>query len=188
MTISHRTLTDPELHEPKGTSTATVGQVYAADGAGSGDWSKPFKYVSVNRTFSTASPYTHVMTGTDTVLNPTVSTINNSEFTVQTSPNLRFRYDGGETLIGSAVMSANIMQSSGGIKSIQIVLYKNGSQLAGSRMVVSANTAEWTQVLITHHLSLVDGDYIEVFAQDGGSTSYNVDYAKFYFSIEGHVV
>lgn len=37
-TIEHSTLTDPELHEPKGAASATAGQVYVADGAGSGDW------------------------------------------------------------------------------------------------------------------------------------------------------
>lgn len=34
----HNTLTDPELHEPKGVSAAAEGQVYVADGAGSGTW------------------------------------------------------------------------------------------------------------------------------------------------------
>lgn len=34
----HSTLTDPELHEPKGASTASSGDVYVADGAGSGSW------------------------------------------------------------------------------------------------------------------------------------------------------
>lgn len=34
----HNTLTDPNLHEPKGASTASEGMVYVADGAGSGVW------------------------------------------------------------------------------------------------------------------------------------------------------
>ena len=34
----HSTLTDPELHEPKGVSTATSGRVYVSNGAGSGSW------------------------------------------------------------------------------------------------------------------------------------------------------
>ena len=34
----HSTLTDPAIHEPKGISTATNGQVYVANGAGSGAW------------------------------------------------------------------------------------------------------------------------------------------------------
>ena len=37
----HVDLTDPELHEPKGVSTATSNQTYVANGAGSGVWSEP---------------------------------------------------------------------------------------------------------------------------------------------------
>jgi hypothetical protein len=34
----HSSLTDPDIHEPKGVSTAADGEVYKADGAGSGTW------------------------------------------------------------------------------------------------------------------------------------------------------
>lgn len=34
----HVDITDPEIHEPKGASTASAGEVYVSDGAGSGDW------------------------------------------------------------------------------------------------------------------------------------------------------
>lgn len=36
--IQHENITDPNLHEPKGASTASDGSVYISDGAGSGDW------------------------------------------------------------------------------------------------------------------------------------------------------
>ena len=36
--VNHSTLTDPYLHEPKGVATAASGDVYVADGAGSGTW------------------------------------------------------------------------------------------------------------------------------------------------------
>lgn len=36
--INHSALTDPYLHEPKGAATATSGQVYVANGSGSGTW------------------------------------------------------------------------------------------------------------------------------------------------------
>lgn len=39
MPTEHNVITDPELHEPKGASTATAGEVYVSDGAGSGAWS-----------------------------------------------------------------------------------------------------------------------------------------------------
>ncbi len=38
--INHVNLTDPYLHEPKGASTADNGEIYVADGAGSGTWTK----------------------------------------------------------------------------------------------------------------------------------------------------
>lgn len=37
----HNTLTDPNLHEPVGISTAVANKVYRSDGAGSGDWVYP---------------------------------------------------------------------------------------------------------------------------------------------------
>lgn len=36
--VNHSTLTDPFLHEPKGIATASSGQVYVANGSGSGTW------------------------------------------------------------------------------------------------------------------------------------------------------
>ena len=40
-TVQHSALTDPNIHEPKGITTAQEGQVYVADGANSGDWMFP---------------------------------------------------------------------------------------------------------------------------------------------------
>lgn len=40
MAKEHRTLTGAELHEPKGVAAAAAGQVYVANGAGSGTWTK----------------------------------------------------------------------------------------------------------------------------------------------------
>lgn len=37
--VEHVTITDPDLHEPKGVAAATANEVYVADGAASGDWS-----------------------------------------------------------------------------------------------------------------------------------------------------
>ena len=36
--VNHSTLTDPYLHEPKGAASASSGDVYVANGAGSGTW------------------------------------------------------------------------------------------------------------------------------------------------------
>lgn len=38
--VAHSTLTGSDLHEPKGAASASTGQVYVADGSGSGSWKK----------------------------------------------------------------------------------------------------------------------------------------------------
>ena len=40
MTVQHKDIPDAQRHEPKGASTASTNQVYAADGLGSGTWKK----------------------------------------------------------------------------------------------------------------------------------------------------
>lgn len=42
MAVEHVDIPDGERHEPKGASTATIDQVYASDGAGSGVWRAPY--------------------------------------------------------------------------------------------------------------------------------------------------
>lgn len=44
--IEHSTITDPNIHEPKGIATATADQIYVADGAGSGDWTDIDDYIT----------------------------------------------------------------------------------------------------------------------------------------------
>ncbi|CAB4170045.1 hypothetical protein UFOVP1528_44 [uncultured Caudovirales phage] len=48
--VAHSSLTGANLHEPKGVATATVDQVYQADGAGSGAWKLPIKKYSITLT------------------------------------------------------------------------------------------------------------------------------------------
>lgn len=38
MSIQHKNIPDAQLHEPKGVASASAGEAYIADGAGSGDW------------------------------------------------------------------------------------------------------------------------------------------------------
>lgn len=38
MAVAHSTITDPNIHEPKGVAAASADQLYHANGAGSGTW------------------------------------------------------------------------------------------------------------------------------------------------------
>jgi hypothetical protein len=47
----HKDLAGANLHEPKGVSSASAGQVYVANGSGSGAWATPkVSYVALTRT------------------------------------------------------------------------------------------------------------------------------------------
>ena len=184
--VDHSTLTDPELHEPKGVATATSGQVYAANGSGSGVWAKPFKYVGVASTYSTGAPYAHATTTGDTALNPTVATLNSSQFTVQTSPNLRLRYDGVEALRAHVTVNSSVTHAAGADRDLELVVFKNGAAVADSRVIETVRSGTYSVVTLAYDLSLVTNDYIEFFAK--GSAAYTTNHVKFYASIEGHVV
>lgn len=59
--LEHKNITDPNRHEPKGASTASLGTVYKSDGAGSGSWADPLvtvknqNLVTLNVTFTDIS-------------------------------------------------------------------------------------------------------------------------------------
>lgn len=44
MAIEHDSITNAELHEPKGVSSANSGEIYIANGAGSGAWTQTYIY------------------------------------------------------------------------------------------------------------------------------------------------
>jgi hypothetical protein len=90
--VQHASLTDPYLHEPKGAASANAGEVYVADGAGSGDWSARqytintfIADVSSSETVYVPIPYSgtvvkvvSVLEGAITVADATVTVSNSS--------------------------------------------------------------------------------------------------------------
>lgn len=181
--VNHSTLTDPYIHEPKNVSTASAGEIYIADGAGSGDWTQGHRHVGGHVTFSTASPYAHSTTTSDTVLNPTFTLVDNNGFTGLASPNARIRYDGAEDVSAAITFTASIQQSSGGDRQVELVIYKNGVELAGSRVIATAATGTWNQLTSAFNTTLSTNDYIEVFTKADGSATIN--FASAYLRITG---
>lgn len=171
--INHSTLTDPYLHEPKGVAAALAGQVYIADGAGSGDWVENHRLVGGYLTFSTGSPYAFAATTSDTVLNPTFSLATNNGFTGLSSPNARIRYDGTETI--NAVLDGcfSVTQASGSSKALQLSIFKNGSELLGSRTISTVSNAEYRLIVLKFDTTMATNDYIEVFGKIDSATTIN---------------
>jgi hypothetical protein len=183
MAVNHASLTDPELHEPKGIASANDGDVYIADGAGSGEWKQGHFYFGGFIGFNASSPYSLSVGTTDTIINPTFTVADNFGFTGVTTPNARIVYDGNGPIHVGVDFIASIKQSSGGSKDIQLVLLKNGVALAGSRQITTAPNGVW-QKLSIHFNDLIDeDDFFEVAVQ--ADTSATVNFANGYLRILG---
>lgn len=171
--INHSTLSDPYLHEPKGISSALAGQIYVSDGAGSGDWVECKRNFNGYLTFSPSSPYAHSTTTSDTVLNPSFNVATNNGFTGLSSPNARVRYDGVEDIIASLAARFSVKHSSGLSKDIELVFYKNGVEILGSRMIVTTAASEWKLISILADTALSTNDYIEVLIKADAAATIN---------------
>jgi len=180
----HVNATDPELHEPKGISTASVNEVYVADGLGSGNW-YPIKYHFGGYVpFDSATPAaTHSVTTSDTVFNPTFTETHAEGFTILTSPNARIRYDGTPDAHVFLNFQISSQQASGSNKDIEYVIYKNGVAEDSSRIIRTASTSSWDSASIVYDQVLSTNDYLEVFIKGSGACT--LDVASCYLTIHG---
>lgn len=182
--VVHSALTDPNLHEPKGIAAAPAGQVYIADGAGSGDWLEFSRYVNGYVAFDAATPaYQHSVTTSFTALNPTFSISANNGFTGLSSPNARVRYDGTETITASAQFSISFKNNSGTSRDIELQIRKNGSAFNGGHTITTAVSGEWKSITMIDIGSISTNDYLEVFIK--GSAAFTLDIASASLTVTG---
>jgi len=185
MTIQHNVIADPDPHEPKGVASAAIWQVYIANGSGSGTWQDKDKWLGVYTGYDAATPaYAHVTTTSNTVLNNTYTSAANDGFTVLTSPNARLRYDGTETITAFVQVSLATQQASGSNKDVEWAIYKNGTEVTGSRVIRSLSTSSWGSITLSTVTSLATNDYIEVFTKADASAT--VNYASIQLMVQGH--
>ena len=164
--VNHSSLTDPYLHEPKGAASASSGDVYVADGAGSGSWTKSHAHINGYLAFDSATPaYQHSVTTSFTALDPTFSTTNADGFTGQSSPNARLVYTDTGGLTAFCTFSFNFKNSSGTDRNLETIFYKNGTAMNGGHIINTATAGEWKTAVLTDTTSLATNDYIEIFVK-----------------------
>ena len=174
--IEHSALTTSELHEPKGVASATSGEVYVADGSGSGTWTPSDSHIAGYIAFDATTPaYQHSTTTSDTALDPTFSVASSKNFSGASSPNARLVYDGTETVYGSLHFVASVKQASGGDRDLEIALFKNGTELNGTRSIMSIESGKWGTFALNSITSLSTNDYIEVFIK--ADSAHTTDFA-----------
>jgi hypothetical protein len=162
MATEHNTLTDPELHEPKGVASATANQMYLADGAGSGDW-RNFPHSHMY--------YSDIGTGT-TITTPTAYTVINPTTVGDTDPHDfshsgagKLTYTGTDTVDASIAVTLTIKHSTGSGVDCYFAVYKNGAAIAGGEHVHTADSANYGNVVLIVHTELVTSDYIEIYCK-----------------------
>ena len=196
MTIQHKLITDPDIHEPKGVAASTVNKVYVANGSGSGTWQKlsppQLSGLTTNGTagdtisvdgsgnfvFSSAAhghvdfynltPYSLAYPSTFTKLAPTTTANGNaSQFTEATTA--RLTYTGTDTAPFLISFSASVDQSTGANKDITLAIAKNGT-VVGGYSIASTQSGQKHTLSGSFTVSLATSNYVEVFALNGGAS------------------
>ena len=182
--VNHSALSDPYLHEPKGAATASSGDIYLANGSGSGTWTSAHRHVDAYLAFDAATPaYTHAATTSFTVINPTLSTSSTDGFTVTNSPNARLTYTGTRDITTNMHISISTSQATGTSKDVEWKIYKNGSALTGANVIRTISSGTWGSVSLLGNSTLSTNDYIEIYSKI--SSAGNVKYASVFWSIKG---
>ena len=184
--VEHSSLTGSALHEPKGVATANSGEAYVANGSGSGAWQPIHRHLGATTAFNSSSPYAYSL-DTDIAekfLSFPVADSHVTGFTVVTTPNLRFRYDDVTALTGLLNLTMSSTQASGPTKNVEWALFKNGTEIVGSRTIRSIATGTWGSISVTGVTSLVQNDYIEIKTK-ADTDDVIVNYANIYVSIIG---
>jgi len=184
--VEHSVLTGGALHEPKGVAAASSGQTYVANGSGSGTWQPIHRHLGAATAFNKSSPYAYSL-DTDIAekfLSPSISSTTTSGFTVVTSPNLRFKYDDATGLTGLINVTMSSTQTTGPTKDVEWALFKNGTEIVGSRAIRSIATGTWGSISVTGLTTLAQNDYIEIKTK-ADADNVDVNYANIYVSIIG---
>jgi len=167
MTIEHSIVTDPDIHEPKGISTAVANKVYVAISAGAGAWMYPTAHGSVS--------YVDLTTGT-TYVTPTVYTklapttvASGSAIEVTEATTAKTTYTGTPTRHVRISANVTVGQTAGASRPLTFAVYKNGSILANSEIRTEITGSTLQNVFLHYDGTVVTNDYFEVYAKITGT-------------------
>lgn len=199
MAIEHRVITDPEIHEPKGVSTAAANTAYVANGTGSGAWQKlPLNGIAgvsglgtTNQTLVTLSsgsvalkwhnahgaiyfnnipsPFTVTYPSVYTKVSPTTTGSGVGKEFNELST-ARLTYLGDTTRSCEVTAEINLTQSTGSDKDIRLAIYKNGTIVPASEVIETMITANRSVLVSTVRTQVVTNDYFEVFVKNDGAS------------------
>ena len=186
--VNHSTLTDPFLHEPKGVAAASSGDVYVADGSGSGNHRPLSRYCGAYIDFDAASPATHTTTTSDTVLAEDFEDGELNGFTVDHNAGsyTRFKYTGTENIEAFISFTVFAKQASGSEKDVQFALFKDGTEIDGARGIRTQNNDDWGSITVNGFCAMSTNSYIDVRIKADASCT--ISLASAFMAIKGVAV
>ena len=197
MSIQHKNISEADLHESKGVSTALVDTVYIADGAGSGAWSKidptQLKGISTNGVsgdligvdgagnyvlvtaphgqisfYDLASPSVVTYPSTYTKVSPTTVASGTGKLITE-GTDAKLTYTGTASVPLTFHYSVSLDQASGADRDVIIALYKNGT-IVDARSVVTTQTGKKLTLVGTNTMIVATNDYFELYVLNNGAS------------------
>lgn len=213
MAVNHATIADPNIHEPKGTATATVKEVYVADGAGSGAWQKidnqslegissapaagyfiacdgaggfvaaPSAHGSIY--FSNFStPYSLAETTAYQKVAAT-TTVSGDAIAITEGTDSKLTYIGVPDIYLDVVFQASFDQSTGSAKDVYVSIYKNGTLVPGSEIALTTTSGEKVSVACHKDIHVSTNDYIEIYSKVSSNATVNYYTINLFASMAG---
>lgn len=184
MTIEHVILTDPYLHEPKGVALANDGEVYVADGVGSGAWKKYVQdtahgsmTITNNTTAKELTAAVDATFNTDT--DYTVLSSTGAPWVGENLHNITFfenRLTVDKTGVYKLDFWITVNSWAAANTSVAFKYRKNGSDFSPRKIAVKTNAAsDRREAAASGLVELAAGDYIQIYvaASDTGNYTFN---------------
>lgn len=196
MSVEHVNITDPNIHEPKGVATASIGKVYVANGAGGGTWKKITESEVNSGTAGSGQlltadglggvrfintphgeisfinitvPYTLTYPSAYAkVAATTVAGGSPSDFTEATTS--RITYTGTISQHFQVIATLSVSQATGATRDLSFMVYKNGVAVTASEVITTSVSGNKAQVTIHADIALTTNDYIEIYAKNHGAS------------------
>lgn len=211
MTIEHRNIPDAQRHEPKGAATATVNQVYVADGSASGAWAKLPQQgllgISANGgenaivtsdgaggfrfgklpfgSFSfvnIASPFS--VTYPSVYTKVAAITVAGAHLEgMSASLDGILTYTGGITQHFHIAATVSLSQSAGANRDIRAAVFKNGVLIANSETIQTTTSAEKVSTAIHTDVMMSTSDTLEIYVKNDGAGGDVLIYGAYLFAV-----
>lgn len=177
---SHKNLPDSQLHESKGASGASSGKVAIATGAGTAT----FRYLNPKGAIhfvNIASPYVLTYPAAFTKIAPT-TVASGTAIECTEASTARLTYTGTGNIQARITANLSIDQSVGANRDLELVIYKNGTIVAGSNIVTTAPSGMKQLITSIIDTTLASNDYVEAFIKNNGASG-DINVYTYYLSL-----